>query len=128
MYFVDGSCFRDHDGNHAGCGAVVQRLRSRLFVTVKAELVPQLCSAQKAELLALTQVCPLAKGKNATIYTNSLYPHGICHYFGSIWHQHGFKKTDGTSIHLQQIKDLMAAMMQTKRLANVKCQAHRKDH
>lgn len=52
MHFVDGSCFKDQEGNHAGY-AVEQMLWSGLFSTTKAEQVPQPCSAQKAKLLAL---------------------------------------------------------------------------
>ena len=46
-YFVDGSCFRDHFGGHAGY-AVVKQEREE-FKTVKAESCTQSCSAQLAE-------------------------------------------------------------------------------
>nr|XP_054587273.1 uncharacterized protein LOC129152946 [Nothobranchius furzeri] len=124
-YFVDGSCFRDYLGNHAAF-AVVEKVDDR-FETVKAEKCNQPCSAQLAELKALTEACKLASGQVATIYTDSAYAHGVCHLFGSVWRQRGFKKTDGTPIlHGKQINELISAMMLPSKLAIVKCPAHRK--
>lgn len=81
------------------------------------------------ELLALTCACLLAKGKSTNIYMASSYTYRFCHYFCSIWHLHAFKKSDRTPIqHIQQIIDLISAMMQPSRLAIVKCQDHRKSH
>ena len=81
-YFVDGSCFRDHLGNHAGYAVVKQEGED--FVMVKAEKCEQPCSAQLAELKALTEACRLTKGKVANVYTDSLYAHGICYLFGAV--------------------------------------------
>lgn len=115
----------DHLGNHAAFAVVKQEERE--FITVKAESCDQPCSAQLAELKALTEACKLARGKTANIYTDSAYAHGVCHLFGAVWKQRGFKKTDGTPIqHLKQITDLISAMMQPHKLATIKCQAHRK--
>lgn len=49
---MDGSCFRDHTGNHAGY-AIVRQTEVDTFQTEKAEKHLQPCSAQKAELKAL---------------------------------------------------------------------------
>lgn len=73
-YFVDGSCYRDHDGYHVGF-AVMQKISDKTFVTVMADGVPQQCSVQKAELKALTEACKLASMKKANIYTDSAYAH-----------------------------------------------------
>lgn len=125
--FVDGSCYRDHEGNHAGY-AVVNQIDTDLFEMVKAEKVPQPCSAQKAELKALTEACVLAARRTANVYTDSAYAHGVFHLFGAVWHQREFKKTDGSPIqHLTQITDLMTSMMLPKQLAVVRCHAHKKD-
>ncbi len=85
----------------------------------------QTCSAQLAELKALTAACQLAKGQTANILTDSAYAHGVCHLFGAVWKQRGFKKSDGTPIqHGEQIGQLIYAMMLPKRLPVIKCQAH----
>ncbi|XP_054631905.1 uncharacterized protein LOC129181160 [Dunckerocampus dactyliophorus] len=72
-YFVDGSCYRDHFGSHAGFAVIKQEGSD--FVTIKAESCVQPCSAQLAELKALTEACRTAKGKTANVYTDSAYAH-----------------------------------------------------
>lgn len=124
-YFVDGSCFRDHLGYHAGYAVV--RKEGENFNPVVVQHCEQPCSAQLAELKALTKACVLGEDKIVNIYTDSAYAHGVCHLFGAIWKQRGFKKTDGTPIqHSDQINDLILAMMYPKKLAIIKCQAHKK--
>lgn len=81
IVFVDGSSYLDHRGIHAGY-AVVEK-RGAEWVTLEAERCPQPCSAQLAELKALTRVCELMAGQDAEIYTDSAYAHGVCHFFGS---------------------------------------------
>ncbi len=99
------------------------------FVTVISQHCVQPCSAQLAELKALTAACQLAKGKTANIFTDSAYAHGVCHLFGAVWKQRGFKKSDGTPIqHDEQIGQLISAMMLPKRLAVIKYQAHKKGY
>ena len=66
IYFVDGSCFRDHLGNHAGYAVVKQEREA--FKTIKAERCTQPCSAQLAELKALTEACKMAKNKPANVF------------------------------------------------------------
>ncbi|XP_056592765.1 uncharacterized protein LOC130411831 [Triplophysa dalaica] len=124
-YFVDGSCFRDHLGNHAGF-AVVKR-EGNEFLPVISQQCEQPCSAQLAELKALTTACQLAKGQVVNIYTDSAYAHGVCHLYGAVWKQRGFRKSDGSPIqHAEQIVQLISAMMQPKLLGIIKCQAHKK--
>ncbi len=104
-YFVDGSCFRDHLDNHAGFAVV--KCTPDDFVPVVVQHCEQPCSAQLAELKALTEACKLAKYLNVNI----------------------FKKSDGTPIqHGDQIIDLISVMMHPKKLAIIKCQAHKKGY
>lgn len=118
-------CFRDHEGNHASY-SVGHRLGSEHFVTAEEKQVPQPCLAQKAELLTLICVCLLAEGKSTKIYMDSSYAHRICHYFCSIWHLRGFKKSDRTPIqHVQQIINYKCYDA-PKSFGLVTCQAHRK--
>lgn len=96
-YFVNGSCFI-----HAGYAVVKEQKED--FVPVITKYCNQPCSAQLAELRALTMA-----------YTDSVYAHGVCHLFGAVWKQRGFKKSDGTPIqHAEQIVQLI-----------IKCQAHK---
>ena len=125
--FVDGSCFREADGLKAGY-AVVELAAHGAFATLKADVCQQPCSAQKAELIALTEACQLAKDKTVNIYTDSSYAHGVFHLFGSLWRSRGFRKTDGSPIqHHGQVMSLIIAMMLPDRLAIIKCKAHQND-
>ncbi|GCC27075.1 hypothetical protein chiPu_0005496 [Chiloscyllium punctatum] len=115
----------DYDGNRAGY-LVVKQDQSQ-YRTIKLETCPQPCSAQLAKLMALMAACEMMEGKKADIYTNSAYAHGVCHLFGAVWKQRGFKKSNGDPTrHCQQIVELTTAMMKPNALAIIKCQAHRK--
>ena len=123
--YVDGSCYRDHRGNHAGYAVVEQK--GETFEVIEAKECEQPCSAQLAELEALTRACELANGEAVEIYTDSAYAHGVCHLFGAIWKQRGFMKSGGGPIqHEGQIRALIRAMMGPRELAIIKCQAHKK--
>lgn len=87
----------------------------------------QPCSAQLAEIKALTAACKLAAGKTANSYTDSSYGYGVCHINASIWKQWGFIHADGTPvIHGQAVSELMQAVQLPKELAIVKCAAQKK--
>lgn len=64
-YFTDGSSFM-HEGQRRAGAAVVDTK-----AVVWASSLPAGTSAQKAELLALTQALCLARGKRVNIYTDS---------------------------------------------------------
>lgn len=83
----------------SACYAIV-KAQGKKFLVVKAEVIPQPAySAQlTAELVVLTEACLLAEEKCVTIYTESAYVHNVCHLFGSLWKNQGFKKTDGSPI------------------------------
>ncbi len=124
--FVDGSCYRDGEALKAGY-AVVQ-MRNEAMEIIQMQSCQQPCSAQLAELKALTSACELAQGKCVNIFTDSAYGHGVCHLFGATWKGRDFRKTDGPPIqHYDQIKKLLTVLMKPKALAIVKCAAHHKD-
>ena len=113
ILFVDGSSYLDHTGIHAGY-AVVEK-QGDTWVTLEAEKCPQPCSAQLAELKALTRACELMAEQDADIYTDSAYAHGVCHFFGVVWKTRGFQKTDGSEIqHKGQILELIIAMLKPR--------------
>lgn len=125
ILFVDGSCYRDHDGNHAGF-SVVRQDQSQ-FKTIRLEACPQPYSAQLAEMKALTAACEMMEGERADIFPDSAYAHGVCHLFGAVWKQRGFRKNNGDPIqHCQHILELITAMVKPRALAIIKCQAHKK--
>ena len=79
--FVGGSCFRDATGYHAGY-AIVQSHSDNTSTQIQ-----QPCSAQLAEIRALTAACNLAQDKRLNVYTDSAYAYGVCHVHGNIWKQ-----------------------------------------
>lgn len=93
-YFVDGSCYRTNTGNKAGLAVVEARRNPATFEVVMSVPLPQPCSAQLAELRALTAACNLGRNESCNIYTDSAYAHGVCHVFGPIWAQRGFQRAD----------------------------------
>ncbi len=125
-YWVDGSCYRV--GDKLSAGYAVVKAQGTEFVVEKAEVIPQPASAQLAELVGLTEACLLAEDKKVTIYTDSAYAHNVCHLFGSVWKNRGFKKTDGSPIqHHDQIMKLLHAMMKPQAISIAKCAAHKTD-
>lgn len=125
-YWTDGSCYRIGDTLSAGYAIV--KAHGNDFLVERAEVIPQPACAQLAELVGLTEACLLAEGKRITIFTESVYVHNICHLYGAVWKNRGFKKTDGSPIqHHAQILKLLHAMMKPKAIAIAKCAAHRGD-
>lgn len=53
--------------------------------TLEYGLLPNISSAQHAELIALTRACQLAKGKSANIYTYISYAFGVALDFSILW-------------------------------------------
>lgn len=123
---IDGSCFQDATGSHAGYG-IVQLNNDQNFVTIRSchDQLAQPCSAQLAEIKALTAACRLAKGKSQNVYTDSAYAYGVYHIHANIWKQRGFRRAGSTpATHGEAIVDLWEAMFLPKALAIIKCPAH----
>ena len=67
----------------------------------------------------------MAKGKSATIYTDSRYAFGVVHDFGMLWKHRGFITTSGKPIqHCAMVKHLLESIMFPSELSVVKCEAH----
>ncbi|XP_078019386.1 protein NYNRIN-like [Epinephelus lanceolatus] len=125
--FVDGSCFRDATGSHADYGIVQLKNDDHTFDTLQAHKLAQPCSAQLAEIKALTEACKLAAGKSLNIYTDSAYAYGVCHVHANIWKQRGFRRADGTPVtHGAAILALLETMLLPTALAVIKCPAQQK--
>ncbi|XP_078519014.1 protein NYNRIN-like [Lissotriton helveticus] len=119
--WVDGSCLRTEDGNTSAAYAVVTNR-----TVVESCKIPEL-SAQAAEIVALTRACELSEGRCVNIYTDSQYAFNVAHSFGRLWKERGFITSQGTKIqHGVLITKLLNSLALPKKLAIVKCSAHKK--
>ena len=79
---------------------------------------------QQAELYALTEVCSLAKGKTANIYTGSQYSFGATRDFGITWKQ-GFPTSNGEKIkNGSYMQNQLGAILLTAALTIIKIPGH----
>ncbi|XP_014379431.2 uncharacterized protein LOC106722684, partial [Alligator sinensis] len=84
-------------------------------------------SAQKAELIAMTQALQLAANKTVNIYTDSKYVFLVLHAHRALWKERGLLDAKGASInHSKQIKALLKAVWELKEVAVMHCKAHQK--
>jgi len=94
---------------------------------VKAGPLPGHLSAQAAELIALTEACKLYKGKEVTIYTDSLYAFATVHQYCQQWKNRGYQTSTGKPVtHKELLQDLLEAILLPKAIAVCKCAAHTK--
>lgn len=125
--FGDGSCYSGEMGNLAGHAVVRYNTETDDFENMSLQSLSQPCSAQLAELKALTVACKLGEDKVCNIFTYSSYPFGVCQMYGVIWPQRGFVRTDGTkTAHAEAIGEFLEAMKLPKRLSIVKCAGHKR--
>lgn len=80
VLFVDGSCFCSPTGALVAGFAVCSPFEPLLYGPI-----PNVHSAQIAELVALSQALQLAAGQSIKIYSNSHYACGVVHDFGQLW-------------------------------------------
>ncbi|KYO25866.1 endogenous retrovirus group K member 18 Pol protein-like [Alligator mississippiensis] len=119
--YTDGSSFMENGIRRAGYAVVTS------WDTVEAGALPPNMSAQRAELIALTRALHLAKGKTATIYTDSKYAFGVLHAHGAIWKERVLltaNKSPGK--YRTEILRLLEAVMEPVEVAVVHCKAHQK--
>ena len=68
------------------------------FETIEAKPLPPGTSAQLAELIALTQILEMGKGKRIAIYTDSKYAFLMLHTHAAIWKERGHLATQRSPI------------------------------
>ena len=84
-------------------------------------------SAQKAELIALTQVLRLAEGKAINIYMDSRYAFATAHVHGAIYRQRGLLTSAGRDIkNREEILSLLEAVHLPLKVAIIHCPGHQK--
>ncbi|KAJ1215580.1 hypothetical protein NDU88_003188 [Pleurodeles waltl] len=119
--WVDGSCLKLPDGTTSAAYAI-----TTIHTVVETARIPQK-SAQAVELIALTQACELSTDLCVNIYTDSRYAFGVAHDFGLLWKERGFLTSHGIQImHGELVHNLLTALQYPKKLAIVKCSAHKK--
>lgn len=120
-WFTDRSSFVV-EGKHRAGAAIVDR-RSVIW----ASSLPEGTSAQKAELIALTQALKCAEGKTINIYTDSRYAFAMAHVHGAIYRQRGLLTSVGKDIkNKEEILSLLEIIHLPHKVAIIHCPGHRK--
>ncbi|XP_033071839.1 uncharacterized protein LOC117086261 [Trachypithecus francoisi] len=92
VWITNGSSFVHQGQRYAG--AVVTSETKVIW----AEPLPPGTSAQKAELVALTQALKLGKHQKLTVYTDSRYAFATAHIHGAIYRERGLLTAEGKDI------------------------------
>ena len=97
--------------------------------TIWASSLPEGTTAQRAELIALTQALRLAKEKNINIYTDSRYAFAAIHIHGAIYRPKRLLTFAGKDIkNKEETMSLLEAIHLPKKLAIIHCPGHQKGH
>ena len=100
---------------------------SRWAHTIWVAPLPLGTSAQKAELITLTQALPLGKGKKVNIYMDSRYAFATAHVHGAIYQQRGLLTLEGKEIkNKSEILALLEALHLPKKVSIIHCPGHQK--
>lgn len=119
--FTDGSSFMVDGIRYAGATVVT------LDKVIWAQELGHGTSAQKAELIALTQALRFGKNKTVNIYTDSRYAFATAHVHGAIYKERGLLTSRGKIIkNVPEILALLEAIWLPKRVAIMHCKAHQK--
>lgn len=120
-WYADGSSFLVEGKRRAGA-AVVDGKR-----TIWSSGLPEGTSAQKAELIALTQALRLAEGKNINIYTDSRYAFATAQVHGAIYRQRGLLMSTGKDVKNKDvILSLLEAVHLPRKVAIIHCPGHQR--
>ncbi|XP_057345013.1 uncharacterized protein LOC118908875 [Manis pentadactyla] len=119
-WYTDGSSFVQEGVKRAGAAVVTHEGE-----VVWSAALPPGTSAQKAELIALTEALERAEGKQANIYTDSRYAFGTVHVHGTIYRERGFHSAEGKELRsLQEVQRLLAAIEKPKAVAVIHVPGH----
>lgn len=100
---------------HAGAAVITQEV-------IWAQALGHGTSAQKAELIALTQALRWGKGKKINIYTDSRYAFATVHVHGALYQERGLLTSRGKEIkNAPEIMALLAAIWRPTEVAVVHC-------
>lgn len=108
-WYIDGSSFVRQAVHKAG-----YTVTTASKVTESKSLTPNMF-VQEAEIIALTQVLELAKGKRINIWMGSKYAFGVGHVHGALWKERMVLSTQGKGIkHTKEILRLLEAVQLPK--------------
>lgn len=120
-WYTDGSSYLQNGERRAGAAITTD---SRI---VWASALPGGTSAQRAELIALTQALQLAEGKKLNVYTDSRYAFVTAHIHGEMYRRRGLLTSDGKEIKKKtEILALLKALFLPKKLSIMHCPGHQK--
>ena len=91
-WFTDGSSFIFEGQREAGTAVTVET------EVIWAQSLPPGTSAQRAELITLTQALIMEKGLAVNIYTDSRYAFATAHVHGAVYQERGLLTTKGKTI------------------------------
>ncbi|XP_055463850.1 uncharacterized protein LOC129677215 [Psammomys obesus] len=120
-WYTDGSSFLDNGERRAGAAITTET------EVIWAKALPPGTSAQRAELIALTQALRMAKGKKLNVYTDSRYAFATAHIHGEIYRRRGLLTSEGKEIkNKTEILALLEALFLPLKLSIIHCLGHQK--
>ncbi|XP_040599337.1 uncharacterized protein LOC121139542 [Mesocricetus auratus] len=120
-WYTDGSSYLLNGERRVGAAVTTENQ------VVWASALPGGTSAQRAELIALTQALQLAEGKRLNVYTNSWYAFATAHVHGEIYRRRGLLTSEGKEIkNKTEILALLKDLFLPKKLSIVHCPAHQR--
>ncbi|XP_044042520.1 uncharacterized protein LOC122871449 [Siniperca chuatsi] len=122
--FTDWCCYK-HDKLGLKTAYAVVRQTETGYENFRAEQLEGQQSAQRAEVVAVTEALKWGQGRDVTIYTDSAYAAGAVHVEMRQWMRTGFLTAGGKPIkHEGEMKELMEALKLPRKVAVVKCRGH----
>jgi ribonuclease HI len=120
-WFTNGSSFMVEGKRRAGTAVLDGKS------VIWSSSLPEGTSAQKAELIALTQILRLAEGKAINIYRDSRYAFAKAHVHAAIYRQCGLLTSAGRDIeNREEILSLLEAVHLPLKVAIIHCPGHQK--
>ena len=121
--YTDGSSFVEGRVRYAGAAVVSQDK------VIWAQALGHGTSAQRTELIPLTQALWLGRGKKINVYTDSRYIFATIHVHGALYKERGLRPTGGRDIkNAAEILDLLASIWGPVSVAIMHCRGHHKDN
>ena len=122
-WYTDGSSFLDNGKRKAGAAVTTET------EVIWAAALPTGTSAQRAELIALTQALQMAKGKKLNVYTDSRYAFATAHIHGEIYRRRGLLTSEEKEVkNKSEILALLKALFLPQKLSIMHCPGHQKGH
>ena len=120
-WYTDGSSFLANGERRAGAAVTTET------EVIWAEALPAGTSAQRAELIALTQALRMAEGKRLNVYRDSRYAFSTAHIHGEIYRRRGLLTSEGKEIKNKlEILALLKALFLPQKLSIMHCPGHQK--